>query len=141
MPGYGGGDRAAMQAYTRRFHDDLGKVAGAAGCSWIVDLRTNTGGNMWPMLAGLKPFLANEPLGTFISRQGPGPPWRAGQAVDVEPPTSLRHLEDAWVAVLTGPRTASSGEAVTISFKGRRKTRSFGQPRPGSRPPTRRSAP
>ena len=131
VPGYGGGDRAAMQAYTRRFHDDLGKVASAAGCGWIVDLRSNTGGNMWPMLAGLKPFLANEPLGTFISREGAGPPWRAGQAVDVEPPSSLRHLEGAWVAVLTGPRTASSGEAVTISFKGRRKTRSFGQPTNG----------
>ena len=33
-----------------------------------------------------------------------------------------------WVAVLTGPRTASSGEAVAISFKGRPRTRSFGQP-------------
>jgi carboxyl-terminal processing protease len=131
VPGYGGGDRAAMQAYTRRFHDELGKVASVAGCGWIVDLRPNTGGNMWPMLAGLKPFLADEPLGTFISREGAAPPWRAGQAVDVEPPMSLRHLEGAWVAVLTGPRTASSGEAVTISFKGRRMTRSFGQPTAG----------
>jgi C-terminal processing protease CtpA/Prc len=130
VPGYGGGDRAAMQAYARRFHDDLGKAAGDAGCGWIVDLRTNTGGNMWPMLAGLKPFLGDATLGAFVSRES-SDPWKAGQAVDVEPAGSLRRLEDAWVAVLTGPRTASSGEAVTISFKGRARTRSFGQPTAG----------
>jgi C-terminal processing protease CtpA/Prc len=100
-------------------------------CGWIIDLRNNTGGNMWPMLAGLKPFLGDEPLGAFISREGTSPPWKAGQAVDVEPPGSLRRLERAWAAVLTGPRTASSGEAVTISFKGRVRTRSFGQPTAG----------
>ena len=94
-----------------------------AGCGWIVDLRTNGGGNMWPMLAGLKPFLGDEPLGTFVSRDNTSPPWKAGQAVGVEPPAALRGLEQ----VLTGPRTASSGEAVAISFKGRPRTRSFGQ--------------
>jgi len=30
------------------------------------------------------------------------------------------------VAVLTGPHTASSGEAVTVAFRGRPNTRSFG---------------
>jgi len=33
--------------------------------------------------------------------------------------------------VLTGPRTASSGEAVTISFIGRPRTRLFGLPTAG----------
>jgi hypothetical protein len=32
------------------------------------------------------------------------------------------------VAVLTGPRTASSGEAVAVAFRGRPRTRSFGTP-------------
>jgi C-terminal processing protease CtpA/Prc len=35
------------------------------------------------------------------------------------------------VAVLTGPRTASSGEAVTVSIRGRPRTRSFGDPTRG----------
>jgi hypothetical protein len=131
VPGYGGGDRAAMQSYAKKVHQDLGKIVEEIDCGWIIDLRNNTGGNMWPMLAGLKPFLGDEPLGAFISREGTSPPWKAGQAVDVEPPGSLRRLERAWAAVLTGPRTASSGEAVTISFKGRVRTRSFGQPTAG----------
>jgi C-terminal processing protease CtpA/Prc len=33
--------------------------------------------------------------------------------------------------VLTGPRTASSGEFVTIAFRGRPRTRSFGLPTAG----------
>jgi C-terminal processing protease CtpA/Prc len=39
---------------------------------------------------------------------------------------ALTALDSSYVAVLTGPRTASSGEAVTISFIGRPRTRSFG---------------
>jgi C-terminal processing protease CtpA/Prc len=35
------------------------------------------------------------------------------------------------VAVLTGARTASSGEAVAIAFRGRARTRSFGAPTAG----------
>jgi C-terminal processing protease CtpA/Prc len=94
-------------------------------------LRSNTGGNMWPMLAGLKPFLGSAGLGTFESPTGSSPKWVAGQSVGVEPPEALGVLENAWVAVLTGPRTASSGEAVTIAFRGRPHTRSFGLPTAG----------
>ena len=131
VPRYLGGDPAASRDFATNAHGQLAMTMDRAGCGWIVDLRNNGGGNMWPMLAGLKPFLGDEPLGTFVSRESTSPPWKAGQAVGVEPPASLRPLENAWVAVLTGPRTASSGEAVTISFKGRPRTRSFGQPTTG----------
>jgi Peptidase family S41 len=131
MGGYSGGDPAAMKNYAEGVHAALLASHAGAGCGWVLDLRTNTGGNMWPMLAGLKPFLGNEPLGTFESPTGSSPPWRAGQAVGVEPPKTLDVLERAWVAVVTGPRTTSSGEAVTIAFKGRPRTRSFGLPTNG----------
>lgn len=131
VPGYSGGEATAAQNFATKAHEQLAATIDQAGCGWIVDLRGNTGGNMWPMLAGLKPFLGDEPLGTFVSRENTSPPWRAGQAVAVEPPAGLGKLERAWVAVLTGPRTASSGEAVTIAFKGRPHTRSFGQPTNG----------
>ena len=131
VPAYSGGDATAARSFATKAHEELAAAVDGAGCGWIVDLRGNTGGNMWPMLAGLKPFLGDEPLGTFVSREGTSPPWKAGQAVGVEPPAGLRGLEQAWVAVLTGPRTASSGEAVTISFKRRPRTRSFGQPTNG----------
>ena len=131
VPAYSGGEATAARNFASNAHEQLAATVDQARCGWIVDLRSNTGGNMWPMLAGLKPFLGDEPLGTFVSRENTSPPWRAGQAVAVEPPAGLRGLEQAWVAVLTGPRTASSGEAVTIAFKGRPHTRSFGQPTNG----------
>jgi len=131
VPGYGGAEVEAVRAYAKQTHEMLGNTAASASCGWIVDLRQDTGGNMWPMLAGLKPFLGTVVLGTFESPTGSSAPWVAGQGVGVEPPSSLGLLESSWVAVLTGPRTASSGEAVAIAFRDRPRTRSFGQPTAG----------
>ncbi len=36
------------------------------------------------------------------------------------------------IAVLTGPMTGSSGEAMVVAFRGRTNTRSFGQPTSGA---------
>ncbi|HET9370685.1 MAG TPA: S41 family peptidase [Vicinamibacterales bacterium] len=132
VPAYGGADRAAADSYTTFVHESIATTMPTAGCGWIVDLRANGGGNMWPMLAGLKPFLGDEPLGTFVGAGGvAGPAWKAGQGGGIEPPARLSALTQAWVAVLTGPRTASSGEAVAIAFRGRPRARSFGQPTAG----------
>jgi C-terminal processing protease CtpA/Prc len=46
---------------------------GIAG--WIVDLRGNTGGNMWPMLAGVGPILGEGLAGHFIEPNGVEEPW------------------------------------------------------------------
>ena len=131
VPGYSGSEPGAMRAYAAKVHESLNSTLPSSSCGWVVDLRSNTGGNMWPMLAGLKPFLGSAGLGTFESPTGSSPKWVAGQSVGVEPPPALGVLENAWVAVLTGPRTASSGEAVTIAFRGRPHTRSFGLPTAG----------
>jgi C-terminal processing protease CtpA/Prc len=133
VPAYSGIDKAAAESYVQTVYDSL-TVAVANGpgtCRWIVDLRTDSGGNMWPMLGGLRPFLGEVGLGSFVSAAGSGPLWHARDQVDVKPPATLAPLESANVAVLTAPRTASSGEAVAISFIGRPRTRSFGLPTAG----------
>jgi carboxyl-terminal processing protease len=133
VPAYSGIDKAAAESYVRAVHDSLARAVtnGAGTCRWILDLRANGGGNMWPMLAGLRPFVGEEGLGSFVSATGSDPLWHARDEVDVKPPLILAPLESANVAVLTGPRTASSGEAVTISFIGRPHTRTFGLPTAG----------
>ena len=131
VPAYSGGDPASAREYTNGTHQLLTGVTSAASCGWILDLRQNGGGNMWPMLAGLKPFLGNAKLGTFDTGTGSSPPWIAGQAVGVEPPANLMSLDSSAVAVLIGPRTSSSGEAVAVAFHGRARTRLFGQPTMG----------
>lgn len=133
IPAYSGINRAAAESYVRTVYDSLSAAVanGAGGCKWIVDLRANGGGNMWPMLSGLRPFLGEVGLGNFVSPWHSTPLWHARDQVDVKPPASLAELESANVAVLLGPRTASSGEAVAISFIGRPRTRSFGLPTAG----------
>ena len=101
---------------------------------WIVDLRGNTGGNMWPMVAGVGPVLGEGVLGYFVSPTGVETRWEyrdgaswigstVAQRVDV--PYRLRR-EQARVAVLVDGAVASSGEATYISFRQRPETRSFG---------------
>jgi C-terminal processing protease CtpA/Prc len=103
---------------------------------WIVDLRGNAGGNMWPMVAGLGPVLGEGVIGYFIDPTGvesaweyhDGASWDGGvvqQSVDA--PYRLRRAQPR-VAVLTDHGTASSGEATAIAFKGRPNARSFGAP-------------
>lgn len=112
-------------------------------CGWVVDLRSNTGGNMWPMLLGMGPLLGDgkgaDPVGMFLlaDKRQPwayreGAVWLDGKAVVGSRNTqyTLRH-PDAPVAVLFGPRTASSGEASVLAFRGRAASRSFGQPSAG----------
>jgi carboxyl-terminal processing protease len=133
VPAYSSFDPGRAQSYARAVYDLLTAAIanGAGSCRWIVDLRSNGGGNMWPMLGGLRPFLGEVELGSFVSSGGTRRPWHARDQVDVKPPAALAALESANVAVLLGPHTASSGEAVAISFIRRARTRSFGLPTSG----------
>lgn len=105
---------------------------GLAG--WIVDLRGNRGGNMWPMIAGVGPILGEGRVGYFIDPVGvesvweyrDGASWENGSpAQRVDTPYRLRH-ESPRVAVLVDNGTTSSGEAVLVAFERRPDSRSFG---------------
>lgn len=128
---YFGGEPAGIRQYTDSVHQRLIQSAQLAKCGWVVDLRTNVGGNMNPMLMSLQPFLGSEPLGYFIRADGSRTPWSAGPAPRGDIGRVLAPLESARVAVLYGSRTASSGEIVAISFRGRPRSRSFGSPTGG----------
>lgn len=131
VPAYAGGDPAASRQYVVDVHNAITAVLSRTSCRWVVDLRNNAGGNMWPMLGGLRPLLGEAGLGSFVTAKGSGPHWHARAVADVPMQQDLAALDSAHVAVLTGPRTASSGEAVTIAFVGRPRTRSFGLPTAG----------
>jgi hypothetical protein len=104
-------------------------------CRWVVDLRGNTGGNMWPMLAGIGPVLGEDTVGYFIDPDSVITSWiyEAGTAgvdsivVATSDPVYELVSPRPHVAVLTDGETASSGEAIAVAFRGRPDTRSFGQ--------------
>lgn len=143
IPGYMESDHERERAYALRIYSDLERVAPAARCGWIVDLRRNTGGIGTPMLAGLQPFIGRGMIGgtALPTRDSSGrvrwvhqwvvSDWLASDSLDARPPSALAPLDTAYVAVITGSLTGSAGEVVTIAFRGRPHTRSFGRPTAG----------
>ncbi|MCU0635821.1 MAG: S41 family peptidase [Gemmatimonadaceae bacterium] len=107
-------------------------VPGVVG--WIVDLRGNGGGNMWPMVAGVGPVLGEGVIGHFIDPTGFTDAWEYRNGAARLGATDLQRVSTPYVlrtpappvAVLIDNRVASSGEAVAIAFKGRANTRFFG---------------
>jgi hypothetical protein len=106
---------------------------------WIVDLRGNVGGNMWPMLAGIGPLLGeSDHLGEFFTLDSHSTwKYRDGVAAEIADGKESRYpavagapyklADTPAVAVLIDRRTGSSGEAIAIAFRGRPKTRFFGE--------------
>jgi peptidase S41-like protein len=101
---------------------------------WIVDLRGNGGGNMWPMVAGVGPVLGDGIAGYFVPPTGAPTSWSYQNGASVSGATLAGATSTTYllirpaprVAVLTDSLVASSGEAVAISFRGRPNARSFG---------------
>jgi carboxyl-terminal processing protease len=95
------------------------QMAAARPQGWIVDLRDNSGGNMWPMLAAVAGLLEDGVLGHFVlpggrSRRGR---WTAGTS--------------AWTA--TAQLTAAAASAAQMA------ARSRSSPLPGRQVQARRS--
>ena len=101
---------------------------------WIVDLRGNGGGNMWPMLAGVGPVLDTGIVGWFVDPNGTEFPWAYRDGAAWSGSFAVQHATQPYtlrtpqprVAVLVDNGVASSGEATFIAFRGRPNTRSFG---------------
>ncbi|RPE31876.1 S41 family peptidase [Kitasatospora cineracea] len=133
LPAVGGPDRTA-QDYVRRGREAVARTDGdGTGCGWIVDLRQNSGGNMWPMMAVVAPILGDGPVGAFVDADGVRTPWAVSQAAPLLGDRKLpwgpgTPVAAGPVAVLTDGRTASAAEAVLVAFRGRPDTRTFGTP-------------
>jgi len=105
---------------------------------WIIDLRRNTGGNCWPMLAGLGPLLGNGVYGYFVSDSEKIPfsytngvmmQGKYGRCTVTNP--YMCSPTDETIVVLTGGNTSSAGEIVALAFKGMDKVYLYGEPTAG----------
>jgi C-terminal processing protease CtpA/Prc len=107
-------------------------------CGWIVDLRFDYGGDLYPMLLSVGPILGASRLIGFTGRNGfryyvsyANSTLLGGSIVDRAPIKVADFTPAPPVAVLTGGGTVSAGEIVTVAFRGRANTRSFGTPTAG----------
>ncbi|MFF7791293.1 S41 family peptidase [Streptomyces sp. NPDC007991] len=128
------GSQEAYDQYVRQGRRAVAKAGAGKACGWVVDLRSDTGGNMWPMLAVVGPILGDGTVGAFVDADGSksvwsikhGSPYEDGKLVGWGDGRPFAKSAPP-VAVLTGKRTGSSGEAVVVAFRGRPDTRFFGE--------------
>ncbi|WP_432011369.1 S41 family peptidase [Streptomyces cucumeris] len=130
------GTEKTLRRYVRQGRRAVAKADRGRACGWVVDLRDNRGGIMWPMLAVVGRILGDGRVGMFVDAKGEKTAWTiengnpTNEGYDWGASEPVAH-DDAPVAVLTGPDTGSSGEAVLVAFRGRPETRSFGEPTSG----------
>jgi C-terminal processing protease CtpA/Prc len=135
LPGFAGGAHADQVQFAETLHDVIADLDAQAACGWIVDLRNNSGGNLWPMLAGVGPLLGDGEAGASVRPNGERTElWYRDGKVGLGDYVQLRVAGDPYrlretnapVAVLTGRSTASAAEIVATAFEARAGTRSFG---------------
>jgi len=136
LPAFSGGEQAAT-TFANEIQTTLQRVDSTTVCGWIVDLRENSGGNMWPMLAGIGPVVGEGHLGSFVYPDSDTLKWFYEDGASVYGDQTVisvsgspyePHAASPPVAVLLGRQTASAGEAVAVAFQGRPRTRTFGHP-------------
>lgn len=136
LPSFNGQSAEAMSAYVDAGLTAMRDAVSATTCGWIIDLRTNGGGNAWPMLAVAAPLLDD---GDVVGLQRDGEiAWaRVEDGGVVSTPggpdttTPGGFTIDAPVALMTSSMTASAAEIVAIAFQGQDDAVRVGKPTAG----------
>jgi len=125
------------------FHDLVKQLTEEGVKDWLIDLRSCAGGSMWPMLAYTAPLLDQKKVGMFLDSGGsPEAEWVvSGEWVGLRIAGELTYkakfgksahdFNARDIAVLIGPNTQSSCEALAISFSGQSNVTLLGQPSAG----------
>ena len=111
-------------------HENRDKIKGV-----VLDLRGNTGGDMGPMATAVSSLLPDGELVYYHYRSYDVPvTLKNGVVSNASTGGKSLYPEEKLnvpVAILTDDMTASSGEALTLCFRGLENTRTFGAPTAG----------
>lgn len=129
-----------MDSISSSIKQAIAKIHNKKIKGWIIDLRVNTGGNMYPMIAGLTDFLGEGKVGGFMTsdHQADGN-WiiKDGifyvDSIKVSPVKYEGYpiKKDLPIAILISGYTASSGEMTAITTIGRKNSILIGEPSAG----------
>ncbi|MEZ4828995.1 MAG: S41 family peptidase [Bacteroidia bacterium] len=134
LDGFIGVDSMSAKNYTDSLQRSIQRLYNQQPKGWIIDLRNNTGGWIYPMLAGLGPLLGSGIKAFEIS---------GNQVLEeyyfYKDTSDFLLLSDSiWffenhlpLAVLVSEETGSAGELLTLSFRGNTKTAIIGTPTAG----------
>jgi hypothetical protein len=134
LPGFAGGTHTDQVNFAVDLQERIAALDASEACGFVLDLRGNSGGNLWPMLAGIGPWLGDGDAALAIEPSGTRTPvwYRDGKAglgeavqLRVDAPYRLRNPA-APIAVLTDRSTASAAEILAGAFGTRLDARRFG---------------
>lgn len=128
-------DFQEMQFSAQALHDAICLVNEKKPVGWIFDLRLNTGGNMYPMISGIIPFIGDGIFASKVDRNGVIEHWRiegksvfeGNDKITELDSVCLPDLTDSKIVVLTSEITGSSGEIVSLSLLNRKNTWFLGE--------------
>lgn len=127
LPAFAGDDENCLR-YAKTILDSIPDIVKGV----CIDLRGNHGGNMYPMIAAVHRFLPDDIFLKFKMRRR----FQSVMPIDKEFVAKIVGIDiesriNCPVAILTDEATASSGEAVLLSFRGLDNARVFGSPTAG----------
>ena len=116
----GSSNSAAAISFAQEIQDQIRNEDQLDIIGWIVDLRSNGGGNMWPMIAGIGPILGEGTAGYFIDPDNNQTSWGFLNGSSVVNGNTVTQLSNSYelivpnpkVAVLLNNGIASSGEVM-----------------------------
>jgi len=127
VPPFASGDPDVNNAFAEQLQQSVKGLDASAPCAWVIDLRENFGGNLFPMVAGLSGLIPDGEVSTFqfVDGRTETSLLKNGQFIDqgevlaeVKAPLSALTNPNPAIAILIGPVTSSSGEMLALSFKG-----------------------
>ena len=140
IPGNDDFSSKRIDSITAAIKKEIAKVSSKNIKGWIIDLRNNTGGNMYPMIAGLSKLIGDGKAGSFVSPEGvSSDSWSIKDGALFYETTRVSAVENQGypvplnipLVILIGNYTASSGEMTAISIKGRKNAVLIGEPSAG----------
>lgn len=133
IPGFLNSDITVVNEFANRIQNAIRELDSKNNLKgWIIDLRNNSGGNMWPMVVGLNPLIGTNTVPGYFKKAGKNETaeeWQVSSPhnkIVIEQPYQLKATPPK-IAVLYSKKTASSGEMTAICFIGLPNTKSFGE--------------
>lgn len=122
-------------SYSQKIQNMVCEIYSPEIKGWILDLRLNGGGDMYPMITGIQQFLGEGTFGNVVRPDAVAVPWQIKDSSTWEGElriATLLHpclpdLTGEKVVVLVSQNTASSGEITALAFKGRPNTLFIGE--------------
>lgn len=133
IPGFSSDGQSEVDQYLGAAARVFGSERAHAACGWVIDVSTNTGGNLWTMLVAVSPLLDDGVVEAFRERDGSTSNVNvSGNTVTWDDqewgslPGEPTKLAGRPIAIVQSTVTASAAESVIIAFAGQEEVETFG---------------